>query len=128
MLREVVDQNCVGGISRASARAAGVNFKRARPTTPPSLGFRIKGLRTVRKSVAQTSFTHIRFDMSRSANRLATWTHRRQRGIVSDLLNVARSLTVDWSRCAPVTEPRLRNTGGSNLQESERLGDSRILP
>src|SRR4029453_11721139 len=27
MLREVVDQNCVGGISCASARAPGVNFQ-----------------------------------------------------------------------------------------------------
>jgi hypothetical protein len=27
MLREVVDQNCIGGISCASARGAGVNFQ-----------------------------------------------------------------------------------------------------
>src|SRR5262249_7907526 len=73
---------------------------------------------------ARPPFTHIRFDMSRSANRLATWTRVRQGRIVSDLVMWC-DLTVDWSRCAPVSEPRLRNTGGNNPPRGPNGSDIR---
>src|SRR5438045_6336628 len=46
MLREVVDRECLGGISCASARAAGVNFQACLIDRSSISPFRINNLRT----------------------------------------------------------------------------------
>ena len=53
MLPEVVDRKCVGGISCASARAAGVNFQACLIDRSSISPFRINDLRTAWNSVAQ---------------------------------------------------------------------------
>jgi len=53
MFREVADRNCVGGISCASARAAGVAFQACSIDHSDIFPFRINHLRAVWNSVAQ---------------------------------------------------------------------------
>src|SRR2546423_8557071 len=55
LLWEVVDRECVGGISCASARAAAVNFQACSIDHSDISPFRINKLRAVENSVAQTS-------------------------------------------------------------------------
>src|SRR4051812_19045024 len=61
MLREVVDRECLGGISCASARAAGVSFQACLIDRSSISPFRINDLRTVWNSVAQTLLQVVMF-------------------------------------------------------------------
>jgi hypothetical protein len=98
MLREVVDQNCVGGISCASARAAGVDFQACLIDRSSISPFRINHLRAVWNSIAQNLPSRI-FDSTTSTSQLLS-------GHAFDIVNtncvrpsnVARSLTAVWSR------------------------------
>src|SRR5690349_17822632 len=87
MLREVVDRACVGGISYASARAAGVNFQACSFNHSDISPFKINDLRVVRNSVAQNPpFTNIRFSMSPPLQLLADTGVATPKEIVSDIL------------------------------------------
>ena len=85
LLWEVVDRGCVGGISCASARAAGVNFQARSFSHSDISPFRINELRPEQCS-AKPSFTHIRFVIFRSANPLTRPGRGCRTQIVSDLV------------------------------------------